>query len=209
MPNDGNHLINNLQIPPGAAGVFGLCYSVLTWSGVAKGFGFLSPRSWVKTAGKMFEDGHATTFLIDLGNNELTMTGISDGGWEFETDDLDDVDWSRNTGSSTTYVYYIGVDLNFLARYAVVKNALTGTQTEYAALWPNHRFTQTSYQNCVSHSHYLMSRLGLGYFTTQKRGWWMPSASNWMEWLKSFVPTSHGGFHWQYRKFPNTNTHIP
>lgn len=209
MPLDGNHLVKNIDIPDGAAGVFGLCYSVLTWSGVLKGLGLFSPWSWVKTTGKMFEDGHATTFLIDLGKKTLTLTGISDEGWEFEEDRLADVDWARTTSSSTTYVYYIAVDGEFIKRYRKLQGKLKGTRTAYAALWPNLWGANTTYQNCVSHSHYLMKELGLAFFTNQVSGWWIPSASNWTEWFKSFVPTYHGNYWWKYKRFLNTNTHIP
>ncbi|WP_027722775.1 hypothetical protein [Maridesulfovibrio zosterae] len=241
----GTHLWDSLIIPKGAKGVFGICYSILTWSGVAKGLSLTSPGSWIKSVGKMFEDGHATTFLIspDLDDLDLTttavhvkpkavlvkpkavpvkpelalkkstayltLTGIGDEGWIFDREPLADIDWARSTGSSTTYVYYIGVDEAMLKKYEIVRNLLEGTKTDYAALWPNLPFTKTTYQNCVSHSNYLMWKLGLAFFPVQSKGWWIPSHSNWLEWFKSFVPTYHGSFWWKYKKFENTNTHIP
>jgi hypothetical protein len=228
MPNHkGTHLIENLEIDAGAAGVFGICYSILTWSGVGKGLGF-SPGSWLKTLGKLVEDGHAITFLyvknvevvkkIKRGGKEreevvledqLTTTGISDDGWVFDTGPVDKVDWARPTGSATTYVYYIGVNEAFIDKYRQLEAELKGTKTTYDAFWPNLPFVKTHYQNCVSHSHYLVSRLGLASWPNTVKGWWMPSASNWVDWFKSFAPTGRAGFGWKYRKFESTNTHIP
>ncbi|MCP4112044.1 MAG: hypothetical protein GY749_42045 [Desulfobacteraceae bacterium] len=204
----GNHLVNSLNMPDGAAGVFGICYSVLTWSGVGKGFSLFSPRSWVKSAGKMFDDGHSTTFLIDLGRNTLTLTGISANGWDFREDDLEYVEWARASHSATTYVYYVGVDNEFLARYRQLRQTLENTHTVYAVLWPNMWGAKTNYQNCVSQSHYLMSKLNLAHFNPQVYGWWMPSLGNELEWLRSFVPTYHGNYWWRYKRFPATNTYI-
>lgn len=209
MPLNGTHLVRNLDMPAGADGVFGICYSVLTWSGVAKGFSVFSPWSWVRSVGKLFEDGHATTFLIDNTRNRITLTGISDDGWEFEEGTLRRIDWARTTGNATTYVYYIGVDREFLGRYQRLRTRLERTRTAYAALWPNLWGANTTYQNCVSHSHYLMSELGLAFFNGQVSGWWVPSGSNWLEWFKSFVPTYHGDYWWKYKRFQSTNTHIP
>jgi hypothetical protein len=210
VPNrKGRHLLDNLDVDADAAGVFGICYSVLTWKGVGKGLGW-SPRSWIKTVGKMIEDGHATTFLIQRSGrgHRVTLTGISDNGWVFQEGPASTVDWARDTASATTYVYYIQVDQAFIDHYEQVKNELQGTRTAYAVVWPNLPRTTSTYQNCVSHSHYLMYRLGLARWTSTK-GWWVPSVSNWVDWFKSFVPTSHGGYRWKYKVFHNINTHIP
>jgi hypothetical protein len=65
---NGNDLLGRLAVDGKAAGVFGICYSIVTWSGVFKGFSLFSPKAWAKTAAKMVENGHAQTFLIDIGD---------------------------------------------------------------------------------------------------------------------------------------------
>lgn len=203
MPRKGRHLLASLQPDNGAAGVFGICYSVLTWTGVGKGLSFW-PRSWLKTTGKLFENGHATTFLIELADEQLTLTGMGDA-WVFETDHLDTLDWARDTGSADTFVYYISVDAAFVARYQQVRQELEGRQDSYAVLWPNLP-GNSRYENCVSHCHYLMYKLGIARWISTK-GWWVPSTSNWVDWFKTFAPTRYGG--WKYTVFRGTNTHIP
>ncbi|MDU9394021.1 hypothetical protein ACIP1T_21315 [Pseudomonas japonica] len=203
----GTHLKSSLESISGAKGVFGVCYSILTWSGVGKGFGLFSPSTWGKTLGKLAEDGHATTFLIH--KNQITLTGISDDGWVFDSGSLASKSWARTTGSATTYVYYIGVNGDFIKKYEKLQKKLAKTKTAYAALWPNMVGSSTQYQNCVSHSHYLMSELGLAHWAHSTKGWWVPSASNWVEWFKSFAPVQRDGFAWKYKKFDSTNTHIP
>ncbi|MCP1488628.1 hypothetical protein J3D48_004941 [Pseudomonas fluorescens] len=203
----GTELVADLGTIDEAAGIFGICYSILTWSGVGKGFSPFSLGSWTKTLGKLAEDGHATTFLID-GEN-ITLTGISETGWEFSTGTLASQDWARATGSATTYVYYIGVNKQFIKKYRKLQAKLKKTKTAYDVLWPNLANATTQYQNCVSHSHYLVSELGLAHWANTIKGWWMPSASNWVDWFKSFAPTQRDGFSWKYKKFDSTNTHIP
>lgn len=168
----GTELVAGLEAITGAAGIFGICYSILTWSGVGKGFSPFSFGSWKKTLGKLVEDGHATTFLID-GRN-ITMTGISDDGWVFNTGALGSTDWARATGSATTYVYYIGVNKAFVKKYRKLEAKLKKTKTSYDAFWPNLPTAKTQYQNCVSHSHYLISELGLAHWGNTVKGWWMP-----------------------------------
>lgn len=203
----GTHLVAGLEKISGAAGIFGICYSILTWSGVGKGFSPFSLGAWKKTLGKLVEDGHATTFLI-VGEN-ITLTGISEDGWEFNTGNFGEMDWARTTGSSTTYVYYIGVNKQFVKKYKTLAAKLKKTKTTYDAFWPNLPLANTQYQNCVSHSHYLISELGLAHWGNTVRGWWMPSASNWVDWFKSFAPVQRDGFSWKYKKFDSINTHIP
>ncbi|WP_321817799.1 MULTISPECIES: hypothetical protein [unclassified Paraburkholderia] len=222
--HNGKHLITNLDIDSGAAGVFGICYSILTWSGVGKGFRPFELSSWRKTLIKVAQDGHATTFLfvkkvkvikkigrvkVEREEDQLTTTGISAKSWEFETKSIEKSVWARSTGNATTYVYYIGVNQAFIDKYRELEVELNSTDTTYHAFWPNLPFTQTHYQNCVSHSHYLVSKLGLANWPNTIKGWWMPSASNWMDWFKSFVPTGRDGFSWKYKKFESTNTHFP
>ncbi len=157
---------------------------------------------------KLIENGHATTFLYKKENKELTLTGMDDDGWVFDTGKLEEQDWARTTGSANTYVYYICVDSNFIELYQKVESELKKTKTSYTVLWPNMWGAKTQYENCVSHCHYLMWKLKLAFWTSSK-GWWMPSISNWVEWFKSFVPIDHGKFKWKYKSFPATNTHIP
>jgi hypothetical protein len=200
-------LYDSLEVDGAAKGVFGICYSIITWSGVGKGLGW-RPKTWGKTVGKLFENGHATTFLIDRTKKpvRITLTGINDDGWLFEQGSLNATDWARDTGNADTFVYYIGVNAKFLDTYAKVKANLMKTKTSYSVLWPN--LGRTRYENCVSHCHYLMSALGIAYWTNRK-GWWVPSVSNWVDWFKSFVPVRTGGFWWKYKVFRHTNTHIP
>lgn len=202
----GTHLKKNLDRDKKSAGIFGICYSVLTWSGVGKGLS-LWPSSWKKSVTKLFEDGHATTFLLT--DSSLTMTGMSkdEKGWVFDTDSLASQSWARTTGSTYTYVYYVNVTEKFIEKYGKVKAELEKAKTSYAVLWPNLPMIGR-YENCVSHSHYLMYKLGLAYWTSTK-GWWVPSHSNWVDWFKSFIPTAHDGYSWKYKRFANTNTHIP
>jgi hypothetical protein len=178
--------------------------------GVGKGLSW-RPGSWVKSFGKLVENGHATTFLIDRRtrkNIRITMTGMGDDGWIFDEGGLDEIDWARTTANADTFVYYIGGDREFLKKYAAVQKKLEKTRASYAVLWPNLIFAKTQYDNCVSHSHYLMSQLGIAYWTNRK-GWWVPSISNWVDWFKSFVPVRAGAFWWKYKVFRGVNTHIP
>lgn len=199
MPFDRADLYTALNEPTDRM-FFGVCYSILTWSGVGKGFSFMSPGSGLKMAGKLIEDGHAMTFLLTP--NVMITTGIGDNQWVFDVEGY----WGRATGSSNTYVYYLEVDGTFADRYMVLATELRyTTPTQYAVVTPNVYGSKTSYQNCVSSSHYLMYRLGLGSWVSSK-GWWMPSASNWSSWFSSFA-SSHSG--WKYKSLPNTNTHIP
>ena len=215
MPFNDRNILQSLDLTragiqdAGAAGVFGLCCSILTWSGVGKNVSPLRPETWSKLAGKLLEDGHETTFLYQCVNNKLTMTGIADRSWVFDSGTLGDYQWARNTTSSTTFVYYIFVDNEFIDRYKTLKRTLKRTDTAYAVVWPNLWTAKTTYHNCVSHGHYLISQLGLNFFNEQVAGWWMPSVGNWVEWLKSFVPTYKGDYRWRYRRLENTNTHIP
>lgn len=209
----GSYLYDHLDDVDSAWGVFGICYSVLTWEGVAKGFSPMAAGTWLKTVGKLVEDGHATTFLFenDLFNGDPTIvtTGISDEGWEFEEGDAVNINWARRSSSATTYVYYICVTAATGNRYRQLMTELQGTATCYAAIIPNHPLVETHYQNCVSHSQYLMAKLGLASWANQSNGWWVPSISNWMDWFKSFIPVSRHGYKWQYTKFQGVNTHIP
>jgi hypothetical protein len=115
--------------------------------------------------------------------------------------------WARGTPNANTYIHYISVDAKFLTNYKKVKSKLKGTLATYAVLSPN-LIAKTRYENCVSCSHYLMYQLGLGSWIGTK-GWWVPSTSNWADWIKSFVPTWHNGFAWKYLSVPGVNTHIP
>ena len=205
---DGQHLLGNLNPDLSAGGVFGICYSIIRWSGVTKGLKVLSPYSWKKTVGKLFEDGHATTFLIDLKKDSLTLSGIGNNGWEFTEKDLKSIHWARSSGNADTYVYYISVSEDLVKRYDDLRDDLVyGDAHSYALLSPN-LGGSTRYENCVSSCHYLMYKLGRGSWLSTK-GWWIPSTSNWIDWFKSFVPTYHDGYAWKYKVVRNVNTLNP
>ena len=59
-------------------------------------------------------------------------------------------------------------------------------------------FTSTRYENCVSGTHYIVYKMGLGYWASTK-GWWVPSLSNHMTWAASKFSA------WKHQKFPDCN----
>ena len=65
----GKYLLDQLGVK---APMFGVAYSVINTAGLLKGVS-LSRAGITKLAGKLLEDGHATTFMIEGGN--ITMTG--------------------------------------------------------------------------------------------------------------------------------------
>lgn len=198
--------LNITRVEVKTGGVFGICYSILTWSGVGKGLS-LAPSSWVKSLSKLFENGHATTFFYDYSEDKITLTGISDNGWVFETGTPENIDWARTTPSSTTFVYYLEINKEIKEKYYKIKEKLTKSNTSYSALWPNLPISTTQYENCVSHSHHLMADLGIVYWPKHK-GWWVPSIANWADWLTSFAPIYRHA-PWKYKLFQSKNTHIP
>ena len=200
MPNHkGFHLLNNLETNGADKGVFGIAYSILTWGGVGKGAG-CSFSAVKKTAGKLIEDGHATTFMIDKNNELFVMTGIGDS-WVFYGGDLASQDWARQTTSANTDVYYTGLDATQVEKYWNVKEELQASDVNYSELWPNvPGFSR--YENCISSSHYVVYKMGLGKWASTK-GSWVPSMSNWMTWAATKASS------WKHRRFDNCNTHFP
>lgn len=193
----GRHLLDSLDVGD-AKGVFGIAYSILTWSGTFKGLG-ISPSSWAKVIGKGFEDGHATAFMIDVEAGEFTMTGMGDE-WVFYGGDLDAEDWARSTPNAATDVYYTTGD-NLVEKFKEVRAKLEGQKAAYAVLVPNTPFT-TRHENCVSSTHYVVYEMGLGYWAATK-GAWVPSFSNYMTWAASKWAS------WKYHRFAGCNTHMP
>ncbi len=201
MPNfKGSHLLGGLSVGS-STGVFGVAYSIINWSGLFKGLG-LSPGSWAKVVSKGFEDGHATTFMIDLKAKSFTMTGISDDthGWVFYGGGLARDDWARPTTNAATDVYYTTGD-DLPDKFRAVRGELEKTETTYAVLMPNSWFS-TRYENCVSSSHYMVYKMGLGYWASSK-GAWVPSFSNWLTWTATKFSS------WKHHRFADCNTHIP
>lgn len=193
----GRHLLDNLDVGD-AKGVFGIAYSILTWSGTFKGLG-ISPSSWAKVISKGFEDGHATAFMIDIDTQQFTMTGMGDE-WVFYGGGLDDEDWARPTTHATTDVYYtVGNDL--VQKFKGVQDKLESQEVSYAVLAPNTPFT-TRHENCVSSTHYVVYEMGLGYWAATK-GAWVPSFSNYMTWAANKWAS------WKHHRFLDCNTHIP
>lgn len=193
-----HQLFSQLEISSQAPGVFGICYSILNWSGIAKG---LSPNrnSIAHSAFKLIESGHATTFLWVKSNDGFVKSHMCLGGWAFNREA-----WARSTPNATTYVYYVDVDQEFIDRYVEVAKRLLNTAVTHS-LTTSNTPGQRSYENCVSASHHLMAELGLG-GAFLARGIWTPSVANWMNWFSSFAPKTVTGATWKYRSFPNTNT---
>ena len=196
----GSNLFNNIDKSPGKSGIFGIAYSILTWGGVAKGAG-ASFSAIKKVGGKLIEDGHATTFMIDRSNDLFVMSGISDDGWEFYGGDLQSQDWARSSNNANTDVYYVELDKTQVAKYWQIKDELQKLDNvTYSEVWPNIP-GRTRYENCISSSHYLSYRMGFGRWAATK-GVWIPSMSNWMTWAATF------GSAWKYKRFNNCNTHF-
>ena len=199
MPNfKGRHLLNGLNVG-NATGVFGIAYSILTWSGVFKGLG-IHPSTWAKVLAKGIENGHAAAFMIDVANDDFTMTGMSDEGWVFYGGDLDTEDWARPTVNATTDVYYTTGN-NLVGTFTNVQNELANTPVSYAIVAPNTPWTPR-YENCVSSTHYIAYKMGFGNVMSTK-GWWIPSLRNHVAWWGS------DGVAWKHHRFVNCNTHIP
>lgn len=196
----GANLFNNIHKSPGKKGIFGIAYSILTWGGVAKGVG-ASFSGIKKVAGKLIEDGHATTFMIDRSTDLFVMTGISDDGWEFYGGDLYSQDWARTTSNANTDVYYVELTQEQVDKYWRLKDELQQQEnTTYSELWPNIP-GRTRYENCISSSHYISYRMGFGRWASAK-GSWIPSVSNWMTWAATSRST------WKHKRFTNCNTHF-
>ncbi len=194
----GRHLLNGLDVRS-TDEVFGIAYSILTWSGVFKGVS-ISPSSWAKTISKGIEDGHAMTFIIDQANNEFATTGMGDK-WVFDDElDLDEDYWARTTQNATTDVYYTA-GAGLVEKFKEVQEELKNTKATYAIITPNTPLTPR-YENCVSSSHYVVYKMGLGYWASTK-GWWIPSMRNYLTWAATKASS------WKYKRFDSCNTHFP
>ncbi len=197
MPT-GQHLLDQLDVPDGAS-VFGIAYSIITMSGVMKGAG-ISPGALVKTAGKLLEDGHATTFFIH--GDEITLTGMGYRGWVFNDGPLASEPWARDTANANTDVYYTVCTPAEAARYAQIRAELEGQRaTTYHEFRPNLP-GGTRYENCISSSHMIVHRMGYGSAIATK-GVWIPSVSNWATWTATKFSA------WKHKRFAHTNTHMP
>ena len=192
----GKNLLDQLDAK---APVFGVAYSIINTSGLLKGVS-LSPAGLTKLAGKLVEDGHATTFMIEGGN--ITMTGMGDDGWVFEGGKLANADFARSTPNANTYVYYIECTKEDVKKYKSIRTELEGVKdTKYHEVWPN-LFGKTRYENCISSSHMIVHKMGFGSAVATK-GVWIPSISNWATWTATKFSA------WKYKVLPNMNTHRP
>ncbi|MBN8469234.1 hypothetical protein JYJ95_22255 [Corallococcus exiguus] len=231
----GQSLLVDLDetLPEGAVGWFGVAYSILTTTALFKGVGIKQPKAWVRTLGKVFENGHATTFLIDLskkGNETLTTTGIYEHGWVFDKKKLQNAHWARRTENATTDIYFTAIDKNALKEYNTFREEMgkleklskdrasskgrrllkPGTRTVTYSEWRPNAFLPSRtnhYENCVSSSHALALRIGLrpeGQRLSPSRLLWVPSLANWRTWSGS-----RGSTVWRYLHLKGCNTHIP
>lgn len=180
------------------APVFGVAYSIINTSGLLKGVS-LSPAGITKLAGKLLEDGHATTFMIEGGN--ITMTGMGYDGWVFFGGKLAETDFARSTPNANTYVYYTDCTKEDVEKYKKIRKDLKGVKDTYHELWPN-LLGKTRYENCISSSHVIVHKMGFGSAVATK-GVWIPSISNWATWTATKFSA------WKYKALPNMNTHIP
>jgi len=195
MPT-GKDLLNQLDEK---SPVFGVAYSIINWSGLAKGIS-ISPSGITKLMGKLVEDGHATTFMIE--NGYITLTGMSDDGWVFERGPLNSTQWARNTQNANTDVYYTKCTTDDVSKYKKIKKELENAQnTKYHEVWPNIS-GQTRYENCISSSHMIVHKMGFGSALSTK-GVWIPSVSNWATWTATKFSA------WKHKRFTHVNTHIP
>ena len=200
MPNlKGSSLLAGLDTAGDDAGVFGIAYSILTLGGALKGAGF-SFSALKKVAGKLVEDGHATTFMIDKTNRMFSMTGFGDDGWVFYGGKLDDHDWARTTQSANTDAYYTPIDSSQISKYWGLKDELLTKNVEYSEWRPN--LGAQRFENCISSSHYVAYRMGLG-SQAASMGAWIPSVSNWMTWAATATSA------WKHKRFSACNTHLP
>lgn len=223
---NSTHLLRELGINSeggGKGGVFGICYSILNGSGMVKGVfdkktqnetyrDYLKNRiaALVKVVPKVVESGHVTTFLYNKKTKKITFTGIGDGGWVFEEEDVKKKKWAKQTTRANTYVYYTNVDCDLIAKYEIIRKELEITSNcglvTYAVVTPNIPVPATDFQNCISHSYHLMYKLGLAHWFKTK-GWWVPSIGNWADYFCSFASTWRGA-EWKYKMIQNTNTNI-
>lgn len=201
MDMSHHELFDSLDVSDASAGVLGICYSILNWSGIAKGSG-ASPSALGHTLSKVMQDGHATTFLWVKATDVFIKTGIARSGWTFCEES-----WARITSNATTYVYYIEVDQEFIDSYMKTAKRLLRRKVFYGVGTPN-LLDGSEYQNCVSSTHQLLAELGLGSVLMTK-GFWMPSIANWVHWFSTFAPRTVAGFTWKYIFFPSVNTLIP
>ncbi|MDP5211083.1 hypothetical protein [Microbulbifer sp. 2205BS26-8] len=195
MPT-GRQLLNQLEVD---APVFGVAYSIINWSGLAKGVS-ISPSGITKLLGKLVEDGHATTFMIENGN--ITMTGMSDEGWVFYGGPLGRTNWARNTLNANTDVYYTKCTAEDVIKYKQIQDELENADnTQYHEVWPNIP-GRTRYENCISSSHMIVHKMSFGTALATK-GVWIPSISNWATWTATKMSA------WKHKRFTHVNTHMP
>ncbi len=193
----GNELLAGLDTS-GSTEIFGIAYSILTLSGTFKGIG-LDPRTWGGVIAKGIEDGHATAFIIDVAKGTFTMTGMGDQ-WVFYGGALDKDSWARVTDNATTDVYYT-TGAGLVAKFAAVQAELAQETTTYSVWKPNTPLT-ARYENCISSTHYVVYKMGLGYWAATK-GVWVPSFSNYLTWAATMVSS------WKHHRFASRNTHMP
>ncbi|GAB4186895.1 MAG: hypothetical protein OHK0024_27310 [Thalassobaculales bacterium] len=194
----GTDLRNRLNLGH-ATGAFGIAYSILTLGGLFKGFS-LYPGAIAKTIGKGIEDGHAMAFMLDLAGDELTTTGMGSTGWVFNSGTLRTMPWARQTTNATTYLYYTTGD-DLAQRFAAVRDELEDQPAGYGLLTPNLPGRDRR-ENCISSTHYIVYRMGMGYWVSTK-GLWVPSFSNTMTWMATKFSA------WKYLRVDSANTHLP
>lgn len=198
MPN-GQQLLNDLE---GNAPIFGIAYSIINASGVKKGLTF-NPSSWLKTAGKMIEDGHAIAFLIT--SKHIYKTGMGEDAWVISESPLKSRkkydQWARATPNCNTDVYYYRCTEKDVEKFREIKNKLEKEKVFYSVAKPNIPYL-SRYENCVSSTHRIVHEMGFGYAIATK-GVWIPSVSNNFTWLATKFSA------WSHKRFPGVNTHIP
>ncbi len=187
--------------PQNNEGIIGLQYSIFTWSETVK--------KLETFADKLFANGHAECFMVERGaDNSLSyvtcsVAGSEKGDYYCFRQEGDDGNWLKDTEATDTFVYFVEADSDDIKNFKATKEDMDGKSVKYSVLHPNLPCNPIPFENCVSSSHTVLEKAGIGW---PHKGWWMPSIDSWMEWFAGKIPFNrHKGNNWLYKKLPSTN----